>query len=170
MKKITILLIKLALLLNISYSQMGIPKAQAMFIFNFSRLIEWPATYKTGPFIIGVLGTSAVAEELDLYTKGKKVGAQDIQVMRYKTVQEIGSCHILFIPFAKSRQLTEVTSAIQGKSTLVITEKNGALNEGSVINFIILEDKLKFELKAENASKRGIKVSSKLEEMALSGA
>jgi len=170
MKKILFLLFVLAMKSNLAHSQMGIPKAQAMFIFNFSRLIEWPASYRNGPFIIGVLGTSTVADELDIYTKGKKVGAQDIQVMRYKTPQEISSCHILFVPFARSKQLSEITAAIQGKSTLIITEKNGSLNEGSVINFIILEDRLKFELKAENANKMGIKVSSKLEEMALSGA
>ncbi len=170
MKKSLFMLLVLAMMGNLAHCQMGIPKAQAMFIFNFSRLIEWPVSYRTGPFIIGVLGTSSVAEELDLYTKGKKVGTQEIQIMRYKTAQEITSCHILFVPFARSKQLGEISAAIQGKSTLIITEKNGALNEGSVINFIVLEDKLKFELKAENANRMGIKVSSKLEEMALSGA
>ncbi|MBN2273401.1 MAG: YfiR family protein [Bacteroidales bacterium] len=170
MKKLLLLFFILTMKAGVSYSQMGIPKAQAMFIFNFSRLIEWPASYRNGPFIIGVLGTSAVADELDLYTKGKKVGTQVIQVARFKTPAEISSCHILFVPFARSKQLAEISSALQGKSTLIITEKNGALNDGSAINFVILENKLKFELKAENASKLGIKLSSKLEEMALSGA
>jgi hypothetical protein len=170
MKKILFLLLVLAMKGSCAYSQMGIPKAQAMFIFNFSRLIEWPASYRNGPFIIGVLGTSTVADELEIYTKGKKVGTQDIQILRFKSPQEISSCHILFVPFARSKQLGEISITLQGKSTLIITEKNGALNEGSAINFVILENKLKFEMKAENASKLGIKVSSKLEEMALSGA
>src|SRR4030042_1133205 len=111
MKKLLWLLLLPCFSSNISFSQMGIPKAQAMFIFNFSRLIEWPATYRTGPFIIGVLGSSAVADELEIYTKGKKVGAQDIQIVRYKTSLEINACHILFVPFARSKQLTEVTTA-----------------------------------------------------------
>jgi hypothetical protein len=58
----------------------------------------------------------------------------------------------------------------QQVSILIISEKSGALNEGAAINFIIQEDKLKFELKGENASKYGIKVSSKLQEMAMMGA
>jgi hypothetical protein len=172
MKKVSTLLFATAVICSISYSQMGIPKAQAMFIFNFCRLIEWPAPYRTGPFKIAVLGTTAVAEELDIYTHGKKVGTQEIQVIRFKSVEEIGSCHILFVPFARSKQLAEISAALQGvgKSVLIITEKKGALNEGSAINFIIQEDKLKFELKGENASKNGIKVSSKLQEMAIMGA
>lgn len=172
MKKALSLLFVMAVMCSRSYSQMGIPKAQAMFIFNFCRLIEWPASYRTGPFKIAVLGTTAVADELELYTRGKKVGSQDIQVIRFKSVEEINSCHILFVPFARSKQLAEISSSLQvaGKSVLIITEKSGALNDGSAINFIIQEDKLKFEMKGENASKNGIKVSSKLQEMAMLGA
>ena len=171
MKKALILLFTMAVISNMSYSQMGIPKAQAMFIFNFCRLIEWPASCRTGNFKIAVLGTSTVADELETYTQGKKIGTQEIQIIRFKTMEEISTCHILFVPFARSKQLAEISSSLQaaGKSVLIISEKNGALNEGSAINFIIQEDKLKFELKGENASKNGIKVSSKLQEMAMLG-
>jgi hypothetical protein len=166
MKKISITVIAL-FFASVAYMQTTIPKAQTLFIFNFSRLIEWPASYKTGPFVIGVLGSSEVAGELETYTKGKKVGSQDISVVRYKTAQEISTCHILFIPFSKTKQVGEILGVLSGKSTLIITEKSGALDEGSAINFVILEDKMKFELKPENASKFGIKFSSKLQEMAM---
>ena len=150
-----------------AYMQTTVPKAQTLFIYNFSRLIEWPAEYRTGNFVIGVLGTSEVAVELEAYTKGKKVGVQDIEVIRYKTPQEIANCHILFVPFARTKQVPELIAALKGKSTLIITEKNGALDEGAAINFVMIEDKMKFELKAENANKYGIKLSSKLSEMSL---
>jgi hypothetical protein len=152
---------------SVAYMQTTIPKAQTLFIYNFSRLIEWPANYRSGPFVIGVLGASEVSAELEAYTKGKKVGAQDINVIRYKTAQEITTCHILFIPFAKTKQVPEILGILNGKSTLIITEKAGALNEGSAINFVILQDKMKFELKPENAIKFGIKFSSKLQEMSM---
>jgi len=149
--------------------QTVIPKAQAMFIYNFSRLIEWPVAYKTGPFIIGVLGNSSVADELETYTLGKKVGIQEIQVKKYKTVQEIALCHILFIPFARTKQLGEIQEALKGKNTLLITEKGGALTEGSAINFVLLADKIKFEIQTDNISKYGLKYSTKLQEMAKAG-
>lgn len=151
---------------SVAYMQTTIPKAQTLFIYNFSRLIEWPVNYRTGPFVIGILGASEIAVELEQYTKGKKVGSQDISVIRYKTPQEIATCHILFVPFIKTKQVAEVLGILNGKSTLIITEKSGALDEGSAINFVIIQDKMKFELKAENASKYGIKFSSKLQEMA----
>ena len=150
-------------------AQTVIPKAQAMFIYNFSRLIEWPVAYKTGPFIIGVLGNSSVADELETYTLGKKVGIQEIQVKKYKTVQEIAICHILFIPFARTKQLGEIQQALQDKNTLLITEKGGALTEGSAINFVLLADKIKFEIQTDNITKYGLKYSTKLQEMAKAG-
>ncbi len=169
MKKIVTVLIFMFIAMS-AYMQTTIPKAQSLFIYNFSRLIEWPANYRTGDFVIGVLGASEVAGELESYTKGKKVGTQNIQVIRYKAPTEIQHCHILFVPFVRTKQLSEVIAAIGTQSTLIITEKSGALNDGSAINFVILEDKMKFELKAENANKYGIRFSAKLQEMAGGGA
>ncbi len=164
MKKTLVTIIAL-LFASVAYMQTTIPKAQTLFIYNFSRLIEWPVSYRTGPFVIGVVGSVEITSELDLYTKGKKVGTQDITIIRYKSVKEITNCHILFVPFDKTKQMPEILGMLSDKSTLIITEKDGALETGSAINFIITGDKLKFELKAENAVKLGIKFSSKLQEM-----
>lgn len=166
MKKTLVTIIAL-LFASVAYMQTTIPKAQTLFIYNFSRLIEWPANYRSGPFVIGVLGAVEITMELELYTKGKKVGTQDINVIRYKTAKDITTCHILFVPFEKTKQMPEILGTLNGKSILIITEKNGALEDGSAINFVIIEDKLKFEIKSENATKLGIKFSSKLQEMSI---
>jgi hypothetical protein len=167
MKKTLSFLSALFLFSN-AFMQTSIPKAQTLFIYNFSRLIEWPPGYRTGNFVIGILGTSEVADELETYTAGKKVGTQTIEIARYKLPAEIKNCHILFVPFARSKQIAEIMAAVAGKSTLIITEKSGALDMGSAINFIILDDRLKFELKADNATRYGIKFSAKLQEMSMS--
>ncbi|MBN1115877.1 MAG: YfiR family protein [Bacteroidales bacterium] len=147
-------------------SQTGIPRAQAMFIYNFSRLIEWPASYKDGPFIIGSVGSSQTYTELLAYTENKSVGSQTIQVKKFDEPNQISNCHILFVPFSKTKQMSEVVSALASKSTLIICEKNGAIDEGAAINFLVIGDKLKFEVKPSNATSRQIKLSSKLSEMA----
>ncbi|MBN2813669.1 MAG: YfiR family protein [Bacteroidales bacterium] len=167
MKKIITTLVALFIAVT-AYMQTTIPKAQTLFIYNFSRLIEWPTNYRTGDFVIGILGTSEVAGELETYTKGKKVGTQNIQVIRYKTPAEIQQCHILFVPFARTKSLTEVLPLLNGKSTLIITEKAGALDAGAAINFVIMQDRMKYELRSENATKYGIKFSAKLQEMSAS--
>jgi hypothetical protein len=165
MRKVLTLFIFWTFIVN-AFSQTGIPKAQAMFIYNFSRLIEWPESYKTGPFVIGVLGASEAYNELESFTKGKTVGSQPISVKKYNNTEDITNCHILFIPFSKTKDITSILPKIQNKSTLLITERNGATEQGSAINFLIIGEKLKFEIKPSNATKYDIKLSSKLNEMA----
>lgn len=148
-----------------AFGQNNIQKAQAMFIYNFTRLIEYPTEYKTGEFVIGVFGSKESYNELKTYAYGKTVGSQNIIVKYFNSIEEVLNCQILFISFSKTKEIINVLSKLNG-STLIISEKNGAINNGSAINFIIEDDKLKFQLKPYNAEKYKIKVSSKLTEMA----
>ncbi len=159
-------LICILIFLGTVVAQTGIPRAQAMFIYNFSRLIEWPSSYKNGPFVIGILGSSSTQIELSNYTKGKKVGAQPITIRKFKKPEEVSTCHILFVPFAKTKFIPDVLARLGNKSVLIISERNGAINEGATINFVIVNNSLKFELKSSNATKNNIKLSSKLKDMA----
>jgi hypothetical protein len=148
------------------YSQTEIPRAQAMFIYNFSRLIEWPSEYKSGPYVIAVYGSCQTLSELESFTAGKNVGSQPIAVKKTDASEEIPNCHILFVPFNKTKELPIIVPKLQNKSTLIISEKNGAIDNGSAINFVVIGDKLKFEIKPGNILKYNMKVSSKLNEMA----
>lgn len=149
-----------------SFTQTDISRAEALFIYNFSRLIEWPTSYKTGPFVIGVVGSTPLIAQLKAFTSGKQVGSQPISVKSFNSVAEISTCHILFVPFSETKALPNILPKISSKSTLVISEKNGAIGGGAGINFIVVGDKLKFEISPANVSKNGIKLSSKLNEMA----
>jgi hypothetical protein len=154
------------MLFSAMHAQTDLARAQSMFIYNFSRLIEWPANYKTGPFIIAVVGSSSIVNELKTYTSGKSVGSQPIMVKTFKNPSEISTCHILFVPFSETKQMQNILPQLASKNTLIITEKNGAIEQGSAINFVVVGDKLKFELSPGNATKYDIKLSSKLSEMA----
>jgi len=147
------------------YAQNSIAEAQAIFIYNFTRLIEWPSDYKTGDFVIGVYNSGEVFTQISNYMNGKRVGSQPIKIVKFNYITEITKCHILFVSLNKTKDLPTLMG-IAGKA-LVITEKKGALNEGATINFVIVEDKLKFELKVSNATKNGLKVHSNLETMAI---
>lgn len=146
--------------------QSNVAKAEAMFIYNFARLIQWPEDYRSGIFVIGILGTSDVYGELQKYTQGKKVGFQDIEIKRYRNTEEIDRCHILFIPFTRGTNMNEVIDKVNNFSTLIISERRDAIEMGAAINFLIEETRLQFELKEENATKYGLRISARLRDMA----
>lgn len=146
-------------------AQSTVSQAQSIFIYNFTRLIEWPN--KDGDFVIGVYGSSELASDLEKYTAGKNVGLQKIVVKKFKEVEEISKCNIIFVSSGRSSKLPDIISKLSGGHTLIVGEKRGIIDAGAAINFIMNDDKLKFELKSSNASKYGLKVNSKLESMAI---
>jgi hypothetical protein len=144
----------------------SVSQAQSMFIYNFSRLIQWPSGSMTGEFIIGVIGDNEVYSSLSSFVANKKVGSQSIVVKKFDDPQSISRCQILFVGDSKIARFPEVINKIQGFNSLLITEKRGMINSGSAIDFILVEDKLKFVMNTENAVKYNLTVSKSLEDMA----
>jgi YfiR/HmsC-like len=148
----------------------GDPNARikSVFIYNFTRYIEWPEDYKTGNFIICMYGSNqAMLNELNNMAKTKTVGTQKIEVKNVSSLDAIGKNHILYVTKDISTPVKEILSKIKGKSTLLVTEKPGNTKEGAAINFVVVESKQKFELSQTNAEKNNLKVSSSLVALAI---
>ena len=143
-------------------------KIKATFIYNFTKYIDWPTKYKEGNFVIGVLGTTSFYNDLTSLLSTKTVGAQKFEIKSYTNVESLtGVCHILFIPAENSAWLPDVLKKMKGKSTLIITEKAGLAKQGSAINFIVENNKQRFELNKINIEKYSLKVSSSLMALAI---
>ncbi|QHT69496.1 YfiR family protein [Rhodocytophaga rosea] len=143
-------------------------KFHSIFIYNFTKYIQWPASQQSGDFVIAVIGNSPIAAELEKITSNKVVGSQKIVVKRFKSVSEISDCHILYLPSSGSGNFDEIQGKLRGKSTLVITEKTGMAQKGSGINFVMQDNKWKFELNESATQSAGLKVSKELAQMAIS--
>jgi len=155
------------LLINFTLSlHAQVSDAQALFIYNFSRLVEWPEEVKSGDFIIGIYGKSDIEVSLKSFVSNKKVGSQNVVVKTFNDVNEISQCHILFVSSGKSSSMLNINNAV-GKGTLIVGEKQTLVNDGAAISFLIVDNKLKFRLKEENALKYDLKVSKSLKNMAL---
>jgi hypothetical protein len=142
-------------------------KMHTVFIFSFTRYIQWPDAYNGGDFEILVLGDSPIVEELKSMAQVKKVGDRTIKVTKINNISEIRKCNILFIPTAKSPQITEVLAKITTQSILIVTEEQGLGAKGSNVNFVIKDGKLAFELNQSATVKQGLKVSNELSRLAI---
>jgi len=141
-------------------------KMKAIFIMNFTKLSDWPQPYREGDFIVGVIGESPLYSELTKMAKTKKVANQSLQVKKFNTISDIDKCHILYVSQNKSREISAVVDMVRPYSTLIITEKEGLVEKGAGINFIIKNNRQKFELNKKNVEKYKLKVSSNLEALA----
>lgn len=167
MRKIFILLGLIIVWNSNIFSQSEVGKVQAYFIYNFSRLIKWPANYTQGDFVIGVLGNSQTYQSLVRLTVNKKVGMQTMVVKRFSTPGELTDCHILLIASDKSSKISEINRRLANKHTLIISESDGLINSGSAIDFLIVDNKLKFKMNINNAEKYDLIVSKSLLDMAM---
>jgi|WetSurMetagenome_2_1015567.scaffolds.fasta_scaffold493986_1 hypothetical protein len=141
-------------------------KYQALFVYNFTRYIEWPS-YGSQEFVIGVLGKSNIYNELQGIAGGKRVGTKSIVVKKFTSADEISSCQILFVSGEVSSSLSSFASTMQNKNTLIITERQGLINKGAGINFVLDDGKQKFELSRTALNKSGLKVDNQLVDMAM---
>jgi len=173
-RKLTVLLVLLMLIISAFGPDMQGSKVdtnakiKAVFIYNFTRYIEWPTDYQSGEFTIGILGENeALVQELTKMSKVKKVSNQSFSIRTYSSLSDINNPHILYIPDNNTSTLTNVVTKLTGKSTLIVTEKPGMAKQGSAINFVVEGNRQKFELNKSNVERHNLKVASALEKLAV---
>jgi len=140
---------------------------KAVFIYNFTKYMNWMDSEPSSTFDIAVVGDSQIAEPLRLVAQKRRVNQKDIHIKLFKDPDQIDQCHILFIPESKKKQLNRIIDNIQDKNTLVISEIEGALSSGVMINFLIVEDRIKFEINLKSMKKSGFQPSSELLKLAV---
>lgn len=135
---------------------------KSLFVYNFAKNIEWPVNYRQGDFVITVLGNSTIQNELQQNVKGKQSGNQTIQVTHAANLSSVGKCHILYIPSGQSNLLEAAEKQLSGMPTVIVTEKNGLILQGSDINIIQLDGKLQFEINPKRLENKKLTASRTL--------
>src|SRR5690606_39531991 len=75
---------------------------------------------------------------------------------------------VLFIGAGENYRLRELISRVEDRSMLVVTEASGALKDGSMINFQVIDDRVRFEISLLAAQRAGLELSSRLLSAAMS--
>lgn len=128
---------------------------KADFIYRFVDYVYWKNYTKEQTFKIAVLQGSPITASLLKTTKNKK-----IDIKEYKNLKDIRSCNILFIPYNCTIPIQTILTNFSGKPVLIVTEQNGYGKKGAHMNFIMMENKLKFEVNLKAINKAGIGISS----------
>jgi hypothetical protein len=135
---------------------------QANFIYQFAVNSNWPAEMKKGKFLIVVYGNDAVYKHVLEKYGMKPVGAQTIEVVSWIDFTPGQSSHIIFIDKTKKSDLTRITKDLKGKSSLVVTNWDGAIGSGSAINFKTVDNSIRYELSEEALLEKKITPGNKI--------
>jgi hypothetical protein len=138
-------------------------KFHRVYFYNFTKYIQWPESYNTAEFVIGVAGESAILESLNDMAKSKQAGGTQFKIVELNSkMTKLPQLNILYIPPTESGNLQKWKSMLKGTATLIVTEEEGMAKEGSMINFYLDNSKLKFEVNRMEAEKAGLKIASEL--------
>ena len=86
-------------------------KFKALFMYNFTKYIEWPQAKQSGDFVIGVIGNSAIVGELETIAQKKTVGAQAIKVKQVSSAEDLTKMHIVYVTEDKSGEAAGIAAA-----------------------------------------------------------
>lgn len=131
----------ISLLFSITLSCYAQPNngTKALYIYQFTKMINWPTETKSGMFRIGVLGSFDAYKEISEVTMGRNVGSQNIEVMNVFSIDQlsIAPFHILFIgdDYCTTEQLQQISTKLKSKATLIITSKQNYSHTLACIGF-----------------------------------
>lgn len=151
---------------SIFAQQRPIHEVYSMMMFNFIKYVQWPEA-RSGEFVIGIVGNADIFNTMNTYYKGNKVGTKTLVIKRLQSPLEADECQVVFIDKTKSNEFDAYNDRVKGRSTLVITDKNGLGEKGSGINFKLVDNKLKFELNQRAIESANLKVANSLSSMAI---
>lgn len=138
---------------------------KAAFLYKFGAFVEWPNDAFSGPdgvFVIGVVGADALAAELDRVVTGRLVQERNVVVRRLRRGEPFGRLHVLFVGQGEAPRLAEILAVTKGQPVLTVTEADNALAQGSMINFVAVGQKVRFDVALPPAERDRLKISSRL--------
>ena len=165
LKRLGLLIVGLMLLAGDASAGLSEHRLKAVFLFNFSRFVEWPASAFTAadaPFVIGVFGRDPFGSDLDDVARGETVDGRRLLVRRVQTVQDAAACQILFIPESEQANLDVILAALTRSSTLTVSDLDGAAQRGAMVRLVTDHDKIRLRINVESARAAGLTISSKL--------
>ncbi|MES2118886.1 MAG: YfiR family protein [Pseudomonadota bacterium] len=140
-------------------------QVKAAYLYKFAGFVEWPDGSFARPdsaLVIGVAGADALADQLEQTVAGRSAGGHPLQVRRLHKGEPLAGIHILFVGTVDKAQLQDWLASGQSQAVLTVSDSEEAHALGSMINFVIADDKLRFEVALKQAMAARIKISARM--------
>ena len=140
-------------------------RVKAGFLGNFAKFVRWPTAFlpkADSPYVIGILGEDPFGSVIDQAIDGFTIGGKNVVIKRFNDVASLEFCHILFISRSQKVHLDHIFTSLQRVPTLTVGEMSNFCQKGGMINFIFIENNIRFEVNSNAAQKAQLKLSSNL--------
>ena len=139
---------------------------KAAFLYHFLTYVEWPPdtfTDSRQPFVIGIFETDPFGPVLDKIAQTKNAAGRPIEVRRLRSMDDLTSCNILFVPKSVPAATQDaVLAAIRGSHVLSVGESDDFIDRGGAAQFFLEGNKVRFAFNTDVVAGTDLKISSKL--------
>lgn len=140
-------------------------RVKAASVYKFLNYVDWPAAAfarPETPYVIGVLHADDVAADLGSLVATRSVNNRPIVVRQLRQGEALTGIHVLFVGRSERAALAQISKQLQQQPVLLVTETEGALQSGSMINFRLVDERMRFEVALDAVDKAGLKLNSRL--------
>ncbi|MDB6001246.1 MAG: hypothetical protein JWP52_2945 [Rhizobacter sp.] len=140
-------------------------QVKAAFLFKFLNFIQWPPRgfeRPDSPLVIGVIGADLMAADLAALVADRNANGHPITTRKVQAGESLQGLHMLFVGRAHSSRVPALLDAVKGGALLIVTESDEAFALGSAINFVVVDNKVRFDVSLRAAEKYDLKISSRL--------
>jgi len=140
-------------------------RVKLAFLYNFAQFVEWPPEAfrdPAAPLTICVAGQDPFQGEIGQGLRGRTAGGHLVEIKRLKRDENPRGCQIIFVRAGDRKLAGRLVAGLRGSSTLTVGESKGFADLGGVINLVVEENKLRFEINLGAARQTRLKISSKL--------
>lgn len=162
-----------------SFAAAGVSKeyqVKAAFVFNFTKFVEWPPqrfSSAEAPLVVAVLGRDPFGDELELLVRDHRVGGRRIVIQRLSSAEAakaIGaSFHVLFVAAGEEALFASLEEFLPRTGALTIGESDRFAALGGMMNFVIVDNRVRFEINRAAVGAAGLKLRAQLQKLAVPG-
>jgi hypothetical protein len=141
---------------------------KAAFLLNFGRFTEWPVTaFKSGSVLnLCVLGKDPFGEDLDKIVRNQSVQGRQIQILRLSDSTDLAQCQILYLSLSEKSRFRQILDLVSKNGVLTVSDAPGFVESGGMIQLYVEGQHVHFAINAGAAQSAGLKISSKLMQIA----
>lgn len=144
---------------------------KATYLYKFVPFIEWPevsaAETSVAPVQFCVVGDDAFAGLLEQAVAGQRMGERPVGVRRLDKVDRQSGCHVIYIGGSGSQPPADILDTVRGMPVLTVTDAMRDPGDKGIINFVVDNNRVRFEIDIRAAAENGLVISSKLLSLAI---
>jgi len=145
-------------------------EVKAAYLYNFGRFVQWsPATAasKGNSFPICVFGQDPFGAVLDTTLSGESIDGKAVVAKRVSKAQDALDCRVLYISSSEDSRLKEILVGLDKAGVLTVSDIPQFSQRGGMIQFVVVANKIRFEVNLTSAQEAGLTLSSDLLKVAV---